>query len=122
MTRIPLRTQDPGLRTRGAPTASRQSLEAGRAGGGRLGGERANRIRDRIVARYDEMVRLLVESYMANGFPPFTTPETPYEQYQKLLAMRGAGDPQFWDSPQAQATLNHLEARFASPYNRQGAP
>ena len=72
------------------------------------------------MARYDEMVRALVESYMANGYPPFTEPLTPYEQYQKLLAMRGAGDPQFWNNPQAQATLAHFEARFAGGAFRAG--
>lgn len=79
----------------------------------RLGGERANRIVERIIDRYDAMVALLVDEYGANGFPPFTVPLTPYEQFQKLTAMRGAGDPQFWQNPAAQQALAKLEAQFA---------
>lgn len=79
---------------------------------GRLSGERANRIRDRIVERHNRNVERLVSEYMASGYPPFTDPLSPYEQYQKLIAMRGAGDPAFWNDPRAQAELARLEQRF----------
>ena len=78
----------------------------------RLSGERWNRLRDRIIERYDELVEMLVERYMVDGFPPFTVPLTPVEQYQKLLAMRGANDPAYTENPQAQAALAKLELRF----------
>src|SRR5438105_2599487 len=80
------------------------------AAGARLGGERANR----ILARYQLMVELLVANYMANGFPPFTQPLTPFEQYQRLLAMRGAGNPRFWQDPEAQAAFARLEQQFGA--------
>ena len=81
---------------------------------GRLSGERFQRLSARIVDRYEETVKLLIAEYRANGVPPPTDPLTPYAQYQKLLGMRGAGDPAFWGDPRAQADLAKLELRFGN--------
>lgn len=80
--------------------------------GGRLSGERANRIRDRIVERYEELVKMYVEEYMSSGQAPFTDKLSDYGQYEKLLAERGAADPAFWGDPRAIAALAKLELRF----------
>lgn len=79
---------------------------------GRLGAKRWENVRDRIVDNSMDRLQLLVAEYMANGWPPFTDHLSPYQQFQKLLAMRGAGDPNFWGNVQAQAMLAKLEQEF----------
>lgn len=78
----------------------------------KLGADRTVRLTKRIEERYSAMVELLVDEYEADGRPPFTEPLTPFQQYQQLLAARGAGSAQFFDDPEAQARLAELEARF----------
>lgn len=79
---------------------------------GPLSGSYANGIRDAIVEKYEDLVKLYIEGYTASGYLPFTKPLTPYGQYQYLQALRGAGDPLFWSDPTAQAALAKLETRY----------
>ena len=81
----------------------------------RLGGERWNRLLDEIVQRYGDQKKRLGEALMTDGYPPFTQPVSPREQYQKLLAMQASGDPAYWNDPAAQAALAKLAARYGPP-------
>ncbi len=80
--------------------------------GGRLSGERANRIRDAIVERYEKLVEMYKEEYMQSGYAPFTDRLGEYGQYEKLVAERGANDPAFWGDPRAIAKLARLEQKY----------
>ncbi len=79
---------------------------------GPLSGSYANGIRDAIQEKYEDLVQLYIEGYTASGYLPFTKPLTPYGQLQLLRGWRGAGNPQFWSDPAAQAALARLEQRF----------
>lgn len=82
---------------------------------GRMGGERVNRIYTRIMERYDELVQMYIEQLTVDGYAPFTRPATPFEQYQKLVALQASGDPAYWQDPRAQAALANLAQRFGQP-------
>ena len=88
---------------------------------GRLSGKRFNRLVETMVKRFDEKVAMLVEHELASGYPPFTVPLTPLEQYQKLVAMQQAGDPAYTEDPRAQAALAKLAVRFGPPPPISGA-
>lgn len=89
---------------------------------GPLSGPRWNMLRDEIVAWYRQMVDYYVERLIEDGYPPFTEPRSEREQYDTLVAWYMAGDPRFWDDPQANAALSQLEMRYGprpnlTPYN-----
>lgn len=83
-----------------------------------LGAKRWNEIDEAIAEWFDRTVDLIVDRIMADGYPPFTYPLSPYEQYQKLIAMRDSGDPAFWQNPEAAKDLERLSARFGYPPRR----
>jgi hypothetical protein len=80
--------------------------------GGRLSGARWNRILDHARYFHDKYKPALVDALMADGFPPFSVPLSPAEQYMRLVAMRDAGDPRYWEDPDAIKTLARLEPRY----------
>lgn len=82
---------------------------------GPLSGKRFNRLVKAMVEGFNEKRDLLINEMMDSGYPPFTVPLSPLEQYQKLVAMRGAGDPNYTNSPEAQAALAKLSLRFGPP-------
>lgn len=82
---------------------------------GRLSGERYNYIVAQILERYRHRVELLTKEMMASGYPPFSEPLTARQQYDKLVAMKNAGDPQFLNSPAAQQALEKLSMQFGAP-------
>ena len=88
---------------------------------GRLSGKRFNRLVEMMIKRFDEKVEMLVEHELASGYPPFTVPLTPLEQYRKLVAMQQAGDPAYTEDPRAQAALAKLSVRFGQPAPITGA-
>ncbi len=82
---------------------------------GRASGPRWNAITARIVQRYWQRVAYFKALLMADGYPPFTTPVPPQEQYQRLIALRDASDPRFWGDPDAQKALATLALQFGPP-------
>ena len=83
--------------------------------GGRLSGTRWNRILDHGLSWYKESVENLKDAIEADGFVPFSEPLSPVEQWQRLTAMKAAGDPRYWQDPEAQKAYARLGMRFASP-------
>lgn len=81
----------------------------------RNSGPRWNSIVDVMVKRFWERVDFFEELLTAGGYPPFTTPLTPMQQYQRLIAWRDAGDDRYWNDKQAQAALDELATRFGPP-------
>lgn len=81
----------------------------------RLSGARWNRILDHGLKWYAETVDNLTTALLADGFPPFTEPRPPSDQYATLLAWRTVGDPRFWQSPEAQMAFEKLAQRFGPP-------
>lgn len=82
---------------------------------GRLSGERYNYIVAQILERYRARVELLTKEMMVSGYPPFAEPLTRRQQYDKLVAMKNAGDPRFANSPAAQEALAKLSMQFGAP-------
>lgn len=82
---------------------------------GRLSANVWNDITDEILKRYDDLVKMLVDEMLASGNPPFTQRITPRQQYDKLVAMRQSGDPDFWNDPSAQSALQKLSLQFGAP-------
>lgn len=79
------------------------------------GAKRWNRLYKEVEKWFDGTVEDIVNHIMADGHPPFTQPRSPREQYQKLIAMRDAGDPAFWSNPDAAKDLERLSAQFGYP-------
>lgn len=93
--------------------------------GNKLGGIRARQLLDNIVTRGTEMQDNLLESFMADGFPPLTQPVDERALLQRLTELRDANAPEFWDDPSAQRKLSQLEAKFGVTRSRpapEGAP
>lgn len=82
---------------------------------GPVSGRRWNRITDSGVRYFQEAFASSYEALLADGFPPFHEPNSPLRQFQILSAARAAGDPLYWDDPQAQQTYARLAIRFADP-------
>lgn len=82
---------------------------------GRLSGKRFNRIVKHGLDWYQEMRDNLIDAIEADGYVPFTEPLSPTEQFQRLTAWRAAGDPRFFNDPEAQRAYARLAIRFASP-------
>lgn len=94
---------------------------------GRLSGPRWNMLVDKMVERFEERVSFFEQMFVEQGYPPFTEPLSPIQQYQTLVAWRQAGDPRFWESVEAQAALAELSQRYGappplSPYSQQAHP
>lgn len=81
-----------------------------------------NEIVDEASTWYAEVVDFLTDNLMASGYPPFTTPLSPREQFDLLNAWRMAGDPRFWSDPTAQQAFARLSLQFASPAPYGAAP
>lgn len=82
---------------------------------GKLSGERWNQIHDAIVEGYLDLRKRYIDELMSSGYPPGTVPLSPFERYQKLLAMRAADDPNYTMNPKAEAQLAQLALRFGTP-------
>lgn len=80
-----------------------------------LGATRINGLEDAITEVAIRVERGMEQALMVDGYPPFTEPNTPYEQYQKLLAMRAVNDPDFVNNRKAQDELAFLSLRFGQP-------
>jgi len=80
--------------------------------GGRLSADIFNEVVDETLSRYDKLVDHFEEELMASGVPPFAVPETEVGQYQKLLAMEAAGDPDYHTDPVAQKALAKFKLQF----------
>lgn len=80
--------------------------------GNKLGGIRARQLLDNIVTRGEEMQENLLESFMADGFPPLTQKVDEREELQRLTELREANAPEFWNDKKAQLRLSQLEAKF----------
>lgn len=81
----------------------------------RNSGPRWNSIVDTMVRRFWERERFFEELLTQGGYPPFTTPITPMQQYQRLIAWRDAGDQRYWSDKSAQDALTQLAAQFGPP-------
>lgn len=81
----------------------------------RSSGPRWNGIVASMEKRFWERVAFFEELLTSGGFPPFTEPLSPQQQYDRLVAWRDAGDRRFWDSPEAQAALDALGLQFGQP-------
>lgn len=79
---------------------------------GRLSGKRWNRLLDHGLRFREKAKKSLTDAMMADGYPPFTVPLSPAEQYMRLVAMKDAGHPGFWEDPEAQSTYARLSARY----------
>jgi RimJ/RimL family protein N-acetyltransferase len=83
--------------------------------GHRIGGERYKRLRQMMIDRYRMRRDMLIEAFMADGYPPGTEPLSQREQYQRLIGWQQAGDPRYWNNPAAQAALVKLATRYGRP-------
>jgi hypothetical protein len=81
----------------------------------RSSGPRWNQIVERMVARFEQRVKFFEELFLADGYPPFTEPLSPLQQYQRLVSWRQAGDPRFWNSAPAQEALDALSLQYGAP-------
>lgn len=82
--------------------------------GGRLSGARFNRILEHGLRWYRDHVEALQDEIMNDGYPPFSVPLSEAEQFQRLLAWQMAGDPRYWQSPDAQRAFARLAVRFGA--------
>lgn len=57
----------------------------------------------------------LLRAFYASGYPPGAEKVSPDREYQNLVNLRGAGDPRFWKSQEAQHRLEQLSKRFGPP-------
>lgn len=80
-----------------------------------LGSKRWNPLYEAIIKWRNETKDAIVEQLTADGNPPLTYPLSLREQYQRLIALRDAGDPAFWQNPQAAKDLERLSAQFGYP-------
>lgn len=80
------------------------------------GGMRWNAIDDAVVqrlARYREVVH---DALWADGYPPMTDPvDSPREEYQRLVSLRNANSPLYWEDASAVQRLAQLAERFGPP-------
>lgn len=79
----------------------------------RLSSTAWNERHTKLVAQFHTMVDHLVKELLADGAPPFSEPLPVVEQYARLVALKQAGHPSFWNDPVAQQTLAQLEPQFA---------
>lgn len=82
---------------------------------GDIGGPFWNGLQDELTAWMRETIGWLREEFTAGGHAPFTDPNSPREQYDRLIAAYMADDPRYWDNPNAQAALAKLSERFGPP-------
>ena len=82
------------------------------AKGAALSGSFWNQVSDDIYEGYNALVDQLVEDFLADGFPPFATPLGDRERMARLQALRLSQSQYYWGSPEAQAQLARLEARY----------
>jgi hypothetical protein len=80
-----------------------------------LSGKRWNQFREDLVAWALEQKEIIEEKVYADGYPPFAVPRSDREVFATLAAMRVAGDPAYWDDPEAVATLERLSERYGPP-------
>jgi len=83
--------------------------------GGRMSASVWNAREDRIVERALEIIEFLQEGMLADGYPPFHEPRSERDEYDELAALKAAGHPSFWQSPEAQARFLELMARYGPP-------
>lgn len=83
---------------------------------GRLSGSRINYLADMFVEDWEQYVELYVKEMMRDKYPPIHVPlDSPRAVYDRLVAARAAGDPDFYSSPEAQALLQKLSQQFGPP-------
>lgn len=68
-----------------------------------------------MVARFFDRVEYFKALLMQDGYPPFSVPIPPDQQYQKLIAWRDGGDPRYWNDASAQKALVTLSQQFGAP-------
>ena len=90
-------------------TSDRRAYES------RSSGPRWNSIVTVIERRFWERVQFFETLLTEGGYPPFTEPLTPFEQYKRLVAWRDAGDTRYWREEGAQKALEALSLQYGSP-------
>lgn len=81
----------------------------------KLAGHRWNALEDEIVNDAVRAVNMLIEDLVAGGYPYGAEPLTGRALYERLVALRMANSPLYWDDPRAQETLERLSARYGPP-------
>lgn len=81
----------------------------------KLSGKRFTELQANIVNNAIQSYNMLVEDLMAGGYPYGVTPLKERDLYERLIALRNANDPAYWDDPTAQAMLERLAVRFGPP-------
>lgn len=80
--------------------------------GGALSGKFWNRVADDIYEEHTARVESLTRDLLADGFPPFHVPTNDRARLGELQRLKLSDSQYFWGSPQAQAELASLEARY----------
>ena len=83
--------------------------------GGPLSAELWNSLRKDLLAWADELRDRLLREFHASGHPPGTVKLEPRDIYERLIALRDAGDPMYTRNPNAQRELVRLAKRFGEP-------
>lgn len=81
----------------------------------KLAGKRFNEIQADIVQSAIRSYNMLVEDLTAGGYPYGVTPLKERDLYERLIALRNANAPEYWEDPTAQAMLARLAERFGPP-------
>jgi len=72
-------------------------------------------VRDDAQKRFDDLKEFLQGNLYQDGGPPFSVEASPRRQYEKLLALRAAGDPAYVQDPSAAKRLEELAALYGPP-------
>lgn len=87
---------------------------------GRLSADRHEALVKIAANRSIRRTNMLVRELTVSGRPPHTVPQnSPFEQYQQLVAAMLSGDPRFTQNLGAQARLRELEQQFGPAPQRQ---
>lgn len=72
-----------------------------------------------LIAQLEEYARdledMLMRQFYESGHPVGTEKLPEQEIYARLVHLRDAGAPEFWQNPQAQKDLEQLSKRFGAP-------
>ena len=82
---------------------------------GPLSAERLNPVIEEQMTWAVRTIEDMFGELYASGYPVGAKPLTPARIYQNLVMLMRAGDAAFWQSPEAQAQLETLSARFGAP-------
>lgn len=83
--------------------------------GGPLSAELWNPLREDLLDWAAELRERLLREFHVSGHPPGTAKLEPRDVYERLIALRDAGDPMYTRNPNAQRELARLSRRFGEP-------